>query len=241
MKKVKLYKLTEQDNTTYHGSTLWGNNVTHNKRKKKNPQLCSIDLLHAYSNVNLAFLLNPCHANIGHPKLWEAEGNVVSQDWGKVGCFNLTTIRELPFPAWVGTEQEKLVRVAFAVLCAEAVLHFYEGKYPSDTRVRDAIEAAKNYLSNPSDKEEAAAAWAAEAAEAAAWAAWAAARAAWAAARAARAAARAAAWAAAEAAEAAEAAAWAAEAAARAAAAADTDIDFASLADTAVDMITRKP
>ena len=123
--------------------------------------------------------------------------------------------------------------VQYAIFAAEQVISIYEKKYPDDKRPREAIEAAKAYLKNPSDETKKAAAWAAEAAaawaaeaaaaRAAAWAAEAAeARAAaWAAeaaaARAARAAAWAAAWAAeARAARAARAAAWAAEAAAEA-------------------------
>ena len=165
---MKLFKLTEQDDTTYHKLTLWGENVTHKKISKESPQLCSNDVLHAYSNVNLAFLLNPIHANIISPKLWEAAGEVVCEDFGKVGCFKLTTLRELVIPAWVGSDKENSVRVMFAALCAESVLHVFEDKYPSDNRVREAIAAAKNYAQSPStDAARAAAAaagWAEEAA-----------------------------------------------------------------------------
>ena len=114
--------------------------------------------------------------------------------------------------------------VSYAVFAAEQAIDIYEKKYPDDKRPRQAIDAAKACIKNPSVENKAAA----EAAEAASWAAarasWAAAEAAswaasWAAARAARAAAEAAAraaarasWAAAEAAAraAAEAASWAA-------------------------------
>ena len=100
--------------------------------------------------------------------------------------------------------------VQYAIFAAEQVISIYEKKYPDDKRPREAIEAAKAYLKNPSDETKKAAARAAEAAAARAAAeaaaAWAAAAAAWAAA-----------WAAAaEAARAARAAAWAAEAAAEA-------------------------
>jgi hypothetical protein len=39
--------------------------------------------------------------------------------------------------------------VAFAILCAEAVLQHFEKDYPADDRPRKAIEAAKEYLKNP--------------------------------------------------------------------------------------------
>jgi hypothetical protein len=90
----------------------------------------------------------------------------------------------------------KVESVRLAIFCAELSLPKFEKKYHDDKRPRQAIEAAKAWLANPSS----ASAWAA--ARAAASAAWAAARAA----RAARAAsAESAAWAAARAASAARA------------------------------------
>ena len=206
---MKLFKFTEQDNTTYKHSTLWGENITHSKLIKENPNLCSTDVLHAYSNRHIAYLLNPIHANISEPILWQAEGKIVVKDFGKVGCFSLTTIKKINKPKWVDSPKDLQVRVMFAVLCAEAVLRFYEDKYPTDKRVLLAIEAAKEYARNPSQR----AAYAAYAAYAAAYAAYAAY--------------------AAEAAYAAAYAARAADAAARAAA----DINFTKLANTAVKLI----
>ena len=156
---MKLYKLTEKDMTTYEHSTLWGEGVTHSiKMKKSRPVLCSGDVLHAYVNLNLAFLLNPIHANVFSPLVYEAEGEVVVKDFGKVGCFSLTTVKQIPAPEW--TESKSLsqrVRIAFAVLCAERVLSLFESRYPSDKRPRNAISAAKNYLLHPSDAARAAA------------------------------------------------------------------------------------
>ena len=110
-------------------------------------------------------------------------------------------------------EWTKKDSVSLAVYAAELVIGIYEKEYPNDKRPRQAIEAAKAWLKNPTEKNSRAAARAAEAAwaaEAAAEAAaGAAARAAEAAARAAEAAARAA-GAAARAAGAAARAAWAA-------------------------------
>jgi hypothetical protein len=116
-------------------------------------------------------------------------------------------------------------QIQYAVYAAEQVIDIYEKKYPSDRRPREAIEAAKAVIKNPSNKNKVAA-WAAakevvaavRAAEAA-WAAEAAEAAAWAAAEAAEAAAWEAAWAARVAAEA-----WAAAWAARVAAAAKVEM-----------------
>ena len=54
--------------------------------------------------------------------------------------------------------------VQYAIFAAEQVIDIYEGKYPNDKRPRNAIEAAKAYLKNPSKKTKAYAADAADAA-----------------------------------------------------------------------------
>ena len=86
--------------------------------------------------------------------------------------------------AWEWTQEDS---VSLAVFAAELVIGIYENGYPNDDRPRKAIEAAKAWLKDPSEKNQDAArdAWAAvsaaRAARAAAWATWAAAWAAWAA------------------------------------------------------------
>ena len=67
-------------------------------------------------------------------------------------------------------------KVEYAIFAAEQVINLYEKKYPSDNRPRKAINAAKEWLKNPSNKNKNAAADAA--ADAAAYAAYAAAAAA---------------------------------------------------------------
>ena len=112
-----LYKLTRQDNTTSDGATLeWGAGVSHTATGT-GTQLCSPDVIHAYTHPLLAVLLNPIHANYKNPKLWRCEGEVVANDHGlKVGVKTLTTIEEIPLPV-VTTEQH----VKFAILCAKQV------------------------------------------------------------------------------------------------------------------------
>jgi hypothetical protein len=191
----------------------WGEGITHSLPERKNPRLCSKDVIHVYKDKNLAFLLNPIHGCFDEPFLWTVRGKPVVSDFGKAGCFKVTTVKKIRLPKWVNSKHKHFVRVQFAILCADAVLSFYESKYPEDKRPRKAIEAAKKYLKKPSARAAYAAAHAAAyaAADAAAYAAADAARAAY--------------------------AAYAAADAARAAHAADAEIDFAKLADKAVKLI----
>jgi len=238
---MELYKLTNKNGCT-QGNTQWGIGVTHELKATEKPRLCTKDVLHAYKNINLALLLNPNHANISNPKIWEAEGKIVVEDYGKVGCFKLTTTKELSCPDWyIDDKKRRRVQVQFAVLCAESVLHIYENQYPDDNRPRKAIEAAQNYLKKPSNAAAKAANAAYEAANAA-YAAYAACVAAYAAKAAKAAKAAYATYAAYTAYEAANAAAYAAYEAANAAYAAyaaktaNVEIDFCALADQAVKM-----
>ena len=142
-----LIKLTEKDGTS-HGGFLWGKGKTLSLPKIKNPRLCTSDVIHAYRDINLAFLLDTIHADFLSPIAWEAKGRIVVEDWGKVGCFKLTILRKLPTPKWVGGKDDAVVRIRFAVLCAKAVLHIYEEAYPNDGRPRRAIEAAEYILNS---------------------------------------------------------------------------------------------
>lgn len=217
-----LYKLTDSQGYT-RNNTHWHKGITYTiAEDDRGIELCSHCVIHAYTNPNLALLLNPIHANFDKPRLYEAEGEIKVQDWGKVGVWELFVTKRLELPNWYKKNKQK-VQIQFAVLCAEAVLRFYEDKYTNDERPRKAIQAAKKYLKKPSKA-------AADAAYAAAYAAARGARAAAYAARAIRAT-RAAA-------DAADAAANAADAV-RAVDAAE--IDFTTLADKAVELIERKP
>ena len=151
--------------------------------------------------------------------------------------------------AWQWKKEDS---VALAIYAAELVINIYEKKYSGDDRPRRGIEAAKEWLENPTEKNRVVAraasdvAWAAAraAASAAAWAASAAASdvaraaasaAAWAASDAAIAAASAAAWAASDAAAAASDAARAASDAAWAASAAASDVAWAAASNKILD------
>ena len=175
---MKLYKLTDENNKT-HGGMSWKIGKTNKVKKCGNPQLCTENVIHAYRDINLALIFNPRHANIDKPNIYECEGKIVVEDYGKCGVFNLTPIKKLRYPKWYSSEKRKDVLIQFAILCAESVLHYFEDKYPNDKRPRKAIEAAKEYLrtKNAADAhadayaDAAAAAYAAADADAAAYAA----------------------------------------------------------------------
>jgi hypothetical protein len=57
-----------------------------------------------------------------------------------------------------------LKKTQYAIFAAEQVISIYEARYPKDLRPRKAIEAAKEYLNNPTDKNKDTAAAAAAAA-----------------------------------------------------------------------------
>lgn len=150
---MKLYKLTDQNSQT-HNKTQWGEEgITHHVKKEiKNPDLCSGDVIHAYKDIHLAYLLNPIHGGYKNPLCYEAEGDIVIEDWGKVGCYELTTMKQIPKPDWVDSKDEWKVRLRFAILCAKEVQHLN-----TDERIVKAIQMAENYLNNPPE-------WTAEAA-----------------------------------------------------------------------------
>jgi hypothetical protein len=75
MKIIKLYKLTDRNWKTRAGKDneiLWGPGVTH-RAEGKGWGLCSKDLIHAYEDPVLAVMMNPIHAEIKNPVMWEAK------------------------------------------------------------------------------------------------------------------------------------------------------------------------
>lgn len=144
---MKLYKLTNIDGQSGLMDkavlTQWKIGQTVSLPAKSNSRLCTGGVIHAYKNANLSLLLNSIHANFSPLRLWEGEGDVVAQDWGKVGCFALTLTSEIPLPEWFSNKvTRRHVMVQFAILCAEAVLSVFEDRFPNDLRPRAAIEAA---------------------------------------------------------------------------------------------------
>jgi hypothetical protein len=83
-----------------------------------NQGLCSDAYIHWYSDPLLAVLLNPIHANIPNPRLWEVETSGDERTDGvlKGGSRCVRLIREISIPR-ITTEQ----RIRFAILCAKRV------------------------------------------------------------------------------------------------------------------------
>ncbi len=110
-----LYKLTTSDNKTRKGEDnecQWGPNITHSGTGKG--ELCGPGYIHAYTDPLLAVFLNPAHAAITNPNLWECSGTIAKTDKGlKVGCVTLTTLKQIPLPE-VARDQ----KIKFAILCA---------------------------------------------------------------------------------------------------------------------------
>ena len=109
------YKLTNQNLQTYNGFQ-WeiGKKVT----TSGEGNLCSDGWLHFYHTPELAVLLNPIHANIGSPRLFEVEvGETCLDDKGlKGGTTEMTLIKELELPVISLTQ-----KIAFGILCAKEI------------------------------------------------------------------------------------------------------------------------
>jgi hypothetical protein len=118
---MKRYKLTTQDMKTrkgYSNETTWEIGKWVESTGDIAKGLCSDAYIHWYSHPLLAVLLNPIHANIENPRLWEVEtdGKELTNGHLKGGSRRVRLIQELPIPE-ITTEQ----RVRFAILCAKRV------------------------------------------------------------------------------------------------------------------------
>lgn len=101
---TKLYKITDKDGYTFN-QTFWGEGVSHHTiwyfaGGPCSPELCTAAVIHAYRDIDIACLMGAYHLGTIELKLWEAEGIPVVEDKTKVGCYELTTLKQLPFPLW---------------------------------------------------------------------------------------------------------------------------------------------
>ena len=110
---MKKYKLTDQDMRTHNGFQ-WelGKEVITDGDSKK---LCTKHWLHYYHHPLLAVLLNPIHANIDNPRLFEAKalGKHLDDKGLKGGCTKMTLTKELELPELTLNQ-----KIAFAILCS---------------------------------------------------------------------------------------------------------------------------
>lgn len=97
---MKVYKLTDNYGKT-RNNTHWGENVTNrlNGAMAGIGPLCTPAWIHCYTDWRLAVFFNPAHAQFTPARMWlaKAEGTIKGDD-EKLGCTQLTTIREIPVP-----------------------------------------------------------------------------------------------------------------------------------------------
>jgi len=109
---MKKYKLTNQDMRTHNGFQ-WelGKEVI---TDGENDELCNDSWLHYYHHPLLAVLLNPIHAQINNPRLFEVKalGKHLDDKGLKGGCTNMILVKEIELPEITLNQQ-----IAFSILC----------------------------------------------------------------------------------------------------------------------------
>jgi hypothetical protein len=158
MEDIKIiYKLTTSQNTT-RNSCLWIPEEW--KKTSGDGNLCGPGWLHAYNDPLVAIFMNPLHASIADPILWqgEARGKFLDDKGLKCGYSEMRIIkRMMPYKF----TPEKLVEIA--IICA------IEAGYDDE----NFISWTCHWMDRSDRSQETARVAAAEATEAA-WAAWAA-------------------------------------------------------------------
>ena len=148
MKKIKRWKFLREGLKSEHGNLVWDK-----KWKKHEGTLdmcsdgfhCSKEIYQAFSYVQGEIL---SEVEVKGKHLSEKDKEVWSE------------MRIIKCWKW-----QKKDSVALSIYAAELCLNNFEKVYPNDKRPREAIEAAKKWLENPTEKNQSAAA-------SAAWSAW---------------------------------------------------------------------
>jgi hypothetical protein len=122
-KLMQLYKLTDSEGYTKN-NTHWSVGTTHSLEVKLNPQLCSRDVLHAYTSPLLAALMYPAHIDFKNPLCFTVDGEIAVTDGTKVGCFSLTVTGTFVLPELSLTQ-----RIAFGILCTLELLSGKDKKF----------------------------------------------------------------------------------------------------------------
>lgn len=111
----KYYKLLSQEMTS-HNDTKWeiGTTITILKPGK---EMCTDQVLHCYNHPLLAVFLNPIHADIKNPLLFEIKvDEIVNSDGLKFASKSQTLLKEISLPE-ISTEQ----RIAISIKIAKTV------------------------------------------------------------------------------------------------------------------------
>lgn len=106
------YKLTRQNMTT-HAGFKWVLGERYDIKAAREPKLCTSTVFHGYETALLAAMMNPIHAGIDNPRIFEAECEPVVRDSTKLGSTWMRLVREIDLPR-PSAEQ----RVAFGILAA---------------------------------------------------------------------------------------------------------------------------
>lgn len=120
MDKFMYYKLTNSDMTT-RNEFKWELAKEYKIDKKligPDKELCSNSWFHVYNSPLVAVLLNPIHANIRNPRLFECEcSGYCKLDKGlKIGFTKVKFIREIEMPEITISQ-----KIAFGILCTKQV------------------------------------------------------------------------------------------------------------------------
>ncbi len=113
--------------------------------------LCTAGMIHDYDDPWIAVVLNPAHAAIHDPVMYETERDGPTETDGlKCGCKRLRLVRRVDIP-----DVPRVQRVAFGILAAMQVCHddvwltwaraWLSGEDRSSTAARYAAEAAARY------------------------------------------------------------------------------------------------
>jgi hypothetical protein len=115
---VKMYKLTTQEHTTHNGMK-WKIGQT-NQAADIGNTMCTSQVLHCYVNPIQAVLLNPIHANIQNPCLFEIEcSEIVNTDGLKYACKEQTPTKKIPLPS-ISLNQKIAIAIKLAMLVYRA-------------------------------------------------------------------------------------------------------------------------
>lgn len=97
----------------------------------------------AYRDLDLTYLVGYL-SYLGKSVCYTAEGTITEETNLKVKSFNLRNITQIDSPSWINTNRESLVKLKFAISCAEAVLPIYEDNY-SNKAPRISLQTAIKY------------------------------------------------------------------------------------------------
>jgi hypothetical protein len=144
------YKLLTQDMKTRKGkyNEMDWSDVGEWHEANGEGGLCTAGMIHDYDDPWIAVVLNPAHAAIHNPVMYETERDGPTETDGlKCGCKRLRLVRRVDIP-----DVPRVQRVAFGILAAMQVCHddvwltwaraWLSGEDRSSTSARYAAEAA---------------------------------------------------------------------------------------------------